>query len=250
MVDQARRAVDTSYMTEAMVADRCMRMYRNNQWVKLHDFCAREPRARAWMLGRIARMHHAAASDPRVVELYDRLAQGLTPRARIERVVPGQAARPEDLVEIVEEVGDDMVEESAPAVPPAVAAPTALPEGFVVARDEGDFLAAGRALLDFARTVPAGAPFPMMAVEFREVAAEVAREGDLRLLAELCVAVPQRVAASAVLDLGKKLRMGAILHGPVLRLRDALGTQRKGDAVKKREAELLQAARQAMVEAD
>ena len=65
----------TSYMTDRMVLDRCMRMYRNNQWRRLHDFCLKEPRAQAWTVQRIARTHNVNGGDLRVDELFARLAR-------------------------------------------------------------------------------------------------------------------------------------------------------------------------------
>ncbi len=259
----------TSYMTDRMVLDRCMRMYRNNQWRRLHDFCLKEPRAQAWTVQRIARTHNVNGGDLRVDELFARLAQNLSPRARIDSVVPGQPVSPDD---IIEEVPDDAVEEvdlrslelpvhtpaalapvvmaPAPGPPtaplPPLEMPTRLPETFVVARDEGEFVVAGRELLNFARRLSPGMQVPIMAVEFREVAAELAREGEFKLLTELCGALPSRITASAIYDLGEKLRLGSNVHAAALHLKNALKDDSSRSVVKNLEVEIVSAARKAV----
>jgi hypothetical protein len=264
MSQQDKRSGDaTSYMTERMVLDRCLRMYRNNQWKRLYDFCMKDPRAQAWTLQRIARTHQVEVDDARVLELFSRLDASFTPRVRIETVVPGQAVSPED---VIEEVDDSIAEEvdlrsldvpvvHKPGAPepfiahepePAGEDGPALPDAFNAARDSGAFADAARELLSYTRRLPPGVQVPLMAVEFREVASELAREGEFKLLVDLCAVLPSRITASALIDLGEKLRLGAHLNSPLLHLDQAVRGDAGKSAIKQAEAKLLAAARKVL----
>src|SRR5688572_33459847 len=102
MAEGEKPRVDpSSYMTDRMVADRCMRMWRHGQWKRLHDFCGREPRARSWTESRIAQIHAVSTSDARVQDLYGRLAADKTPKLRLDSLPPGGSIAAEDRKSVV-----------------------------------------------------------------------------------------------------------------------------------------------------
>jgi len=240
------------FMTERMVTDRCQRMYRLAQWKRLHEFCVREPRARDWTLRRIAQAHSLPHGSEKVVDLFNRLTVNKSPKTRVDLQI---LQLPDDV-----EVDDDDVEEAqfeiTEVTDPRAHQPTrskraadAALTQFVVERDEARFVDAARSLLAYARLVPpsgAAAQFPIMAVEFREVAAELAREGEFRLLIELCVELPARVTAGAVIDMGEKLKLGAQLHEAALKYQ--MAQREKAGSQKNRDGAFMEAARRVLAE--
>ncbi|MEW5854517.1 MAG: hypothetical protein AB2A00_37420 [Myxococcota bacterium] len=257
MAKEGQRSVQsTDYMTDRMVAERCLRLFRNSQWKRLHDFCQREPRAATWTLKVIAREMGVRPTDEGARQRLDGMAQGQSPRA------PAAAGVPEATLEIdledVEEalsISDDVVtEEPAPVLatpPPSSPAPapttptpsfgrpstpvamapvveTPVPSSvplkgkanahfnqYLLHREGDDAVMAGRALLEAAQALEPGMQLPLAAVEFRELSSLLARLGEFRLLAQLCLALPRNMVTSAQFDLGEKLKLGAQVHRAV-----------------------------------
>lgn len=280
MAEGDRQKMDpTSYMTDRMVADRCTRMWRNSQWKRLHEFSLKDPRAMTWSTARIAQVHSLARDHALVVDAFERLQEGNNPKARMDTSTGELALDAHGLVVEVMDLADEDVP-ATPAQPPPMPAPTnpqmpaykastapvaavggfdvppttsaslasspPLGEAFVLARDEGDYVRAGEALLAYARALAAGVPPAIMAVEVREVLAELAREGAFRLIADLLAVLPNRLTASAVLDLGEKLRIGALLNESALRFHHAVKGQESKAAVKEAEADLVQNVRRVL----
>jgi hypothetical protein len=244
----AKTRVDpTSWMTDRMVADRCIRMWGNAQWKRLHEFCSRDPRARTWVLSRIGALHAMAPGDAAAQKVFNGLAADRNPRLR-----------PDGTGEVVD-VSDTDVEIVSAAPPPGRAPPPmppttgavpaiapGLPLAFVTARDAQNFPAAGEALLEYLRALPPGVQPAVMAVEVREVLAELAREGALRLIMDLVALLPARLTASAIHDLGEKLRIGAVLHASALRFAHAVEGREGRSAVRAAEATLLEDVRKVL----
>lgn len=244
------------FMTDRMVIDRCLRMYRLEQWKRLHDFCAREPRAREWTLRHIAQTHGLKDPNARVEELFNRLLVNRAPRTRVD--LKALTLPPELKDDSTTEISDSDVQEAVFEIteapdPRIKARPNgtadALLSQFILERDENRFVDAARSLLAYVRAsgpVVPGGQFPIMAVEFREVASALALEGEFRLLVDLCAALPARITAGALIDMGEKLKLGAQLHEAALTYQ--ANQRAKAGTQKVRDAAFMEAARRVLAD--
>jgi len=211
----------TDYMNDRMVADRCARYWRMKQYSRLRGFASREPRAVAWALLKMAAEMKLPADDPRVGAALDQRLEveggGGVPASQDFHVA--EAITQEVLTSMVMAVVAEIDEEenavpSPPPPPLAEDAPLpsraiALFNQFAIEREHGDITEAGRLLLDCVEAGRGSVP-PISALELRELAAQLSAAGQFRLLADLVIALPPKIVASTVVDLGEKLRAGAL----------------------------------------
>ncbi|MEW5854540.1 MAG: hypothetical protein AB2A00_37535 [Myxococcota bacterium] len=107
--------------------------------------------------------------------------------------------------------------------------PAPLPPEYVAARDKGDFFTAATVLQALARATPPGVSIPMTPTEFRELLGELARLGVFPLIVDLCSRLPTHITAAAMSDMGQKLKLGTLLHEPVLWFDQATREVEEGD---------------------
>lgn len=210
---------EEGFLTARMVTDRCTRMYRHNQWKLLYEFCLREPRAQEWTLKKIGNTPDLNLLDIKVRELLQKLKAIQPP---VPAVAPPDDEKWDDVdmrsVELrplppraldEDAYSIDMTQDLyANSHPPR-------PVAFVTARAKGDFVAAAQALLSHVNGLAPGMQPAIDAVDFTEVAAELCVAGHAVLLVQLCSKLPERITASALLDVGARLKLGALLQEPV-----------------------------------
>lgn len=250
-----RKSRTPPYLSHRMVVQRCMRLYRHNQWRMLYEFCVMDPRARAWTRQRISELGDPRLLDAKVQELATRLQHAFgahqpapvtedpaaqTPTTEVQQQdvwldvdMTSLEVRPSGSVATPDpDTHSDTpsIEFARPALAgeEAAAAQGALPAPFLEARARGETMVAAQALLRWLHSVPPGVIPRLKPVEFRELAVQLAEAGALGLFMELCGRLPQRVTASAVQDVAEMVRLGARIREPLtyfMQATEALATE-------------------------